>query len=140
MSAPIHRPKPGSVLVAAAAWGLLGGLLIVAWLSADPGRGGADEGSLDRITGALGDSAVAGGSGSGVEILLLLLGIALLLLGAALLARARWVLWPLALTGISGVIVLALGGRWQTLVAMPLVLLGTIALMTSGSRRYLGAP
>lgn len=138
MSAPIHRSRPGSVLVAAAVWVLLGGVLIAAWLSGDPGRVAADQGSLDRITGALGDSAVAGSGDSGVEILLLLLGIALLLLGAGLLARARWVLWPLALAGVAGVIVLALGGRWQTLVAMPLVLLGTIALMTSGSRQYLG--
>jgi hypothetical protein len=142
MNAPSGQriTPPRSVLVAALAWVLLGALLVSAWLTGGAGAGAADE-SVDAITGALGDSAVAGGgSGGGLGIVFLLLGIAIALLGVGLPMGIGWALWPLTLAGIGGVIVLALDGRFvETPLAMLLVLVGSIALMTGGARRFLGS-
>lgn len=140
MNAPSERrtAPPRSVLVATVAWVLLGIVLISAWLTG--GAGTADE-SVDTITGALGDSVVAGGgAGPGLGLAFLLLGIAIALLGAGLPMRTGWALWPLTLAGIGGVIVLALDGRFlETPLAMLLVVVGSMALMTGGARRFLGS-
>ncbi|MGQ0575690.1 MAG: hypothetical protein ACT4RN_16025 [Pseudonocardia sp.] len=129
---------PRAILVSISAWLVLAAVLVLAWLGLDAGPGSAGDESVAPIRDALGPSAVAGGNGGGALAMLLpLLAVVVVLALFGLFLRKGWVLWPLTLTGLVGVLVLASGGRWETLLAMPLVLVGAVALMTRGAREYL---
>lgn len=135
MTAPGTRSGPPPTIVAAsAAWALLAGLLLWAWIG---GAGGGDE-SVDAIRGQLGDDAVASDGGGPAPVLLPVLALALVLLAVALVLGRRWTVWPLTLAGVGAVLVLAAGGRWETLVAMVLVAVATVTLLLPRrSRRFL---
>jgi hypothetical protein len=129
-------PPPG-VVVAAVSWVLLAGLLLWAWAT-PTGPATVDGESIEIIRGTLGADAVAQeGSGSGVGVLLVVLALVVAALAAALLLGRGWAMWPLTIGGVLAVILLATGGRWETLVAMLLVVVATLALMPRRSRLYL---
>lgn len=125
---------PRAVVVSIVAWLLLAVVFVLTWVGGDGGPG--DE-QAARIRDALGPSSVAGNQGFDATLLLPMLVAVVVLLLFGLFLRKGWILWPLTLAGLGGVIVLAAAGRWETLLAMPLVLVGAVALMTGSARRYL---
>lgn len=140
MTAPGTRSgPPPAIVVASAAWALLAGLLAWAWIGAPDGAGAGGE-SVEAIRSRLGDAAVASEGGGPAPVLLPLLALALLVLAAALVLQQRWTVWPLTLAGVGAVLVLAADGRWETLVAMVLLAVGTVALLLPRRSRQFLSP
>lgn len=143
-AAPVHPAPPSSaappaIVVATAAYALLAGLLGWAWLGLGD-SGGADGESVDMIRGQLGSDAVsAGGSGGFFAVAAPVLGLIMVLMAVGLVLGRRWTVWPLTLSAVAAVLLLASGGRWETLVAMVLLAVATVALLLPRrSRQYLG--
>lgn len=127
---------PWQLGVAVAAWVVLGVLLVMSGLNPGPSANEADQASVDQIRNALGDTAVAAHS-AGHPTLLLLAGFAILLLSLLLLIGQGWARHVLALAGVAAVILFALGGRWETLVAFAALVIGTVPLLAPSAHRYL---
>jgi hypothetical protein len=131
---------PWQVGVSVVTWLLLGGLLVASALGIASTTGGADQGSVDQIQGALGQSAVATSPGNGQHpTLYLLLGGAVLLMALMLLIGQGWARHVLGVLGVVAVIFFAVGGgSWQAIVSFVLLAAGAVLLLNSPSVHYLG--
>lgn len=126
---------PWPILVSAAAWVLTAVMLVLAWSST--GRESTvDEETLGTIRSQTGD-AVGDTSGPVPPVLLLAVAALLVALGAVLVAGRRWARYPAVLAGVVSVVLLALTGRWETVPAMVLLVVGTLPLLLAGSLRHL---
>ncbi len=131
---------PWQVMLATAAWVVLGVLSVVTAVGAGGGSsGGADQASVAQISGSLGSSAVGGSQNAGHPVLTLILGLAVLLFALLLMLGQGWARWVLLVLGIVAVIMFAMGGRWETLVAMAVLVVGTVPLLSRSATRYLAA-
>jgi hypothetical protein len=139
--ASVVAPKqsfPWQLGASVLAWVLLGGLLIASALGVTSTTSEADQGSIDSIRGALGQSAVASTTAPGQHpTLYLLIGFLILLAALMLLIGQSWARLALTLLGVVTVILLAIGGRWETVVAFVLLVLGAILLLNRPVQRYL---
>ena len=133
-----ERRFPWQLGLAVAAWVVLGALLIVSALNSNSTTSGADQASIDKIQGALGDSAVATHS-TAHPTLMLLLGLVVLLGALLLLIGQGWARYLLAVLGVVAVILFAAGGRWEAIVAFAALLVGTVPLLAPSAYRYLAS-
>lgn len=140
-SAGVTAPKQGfpwQLGASVVAWVLLGGLLIASALGVTTTTSEADQGSIDSIRGALGQSAVASTDTPGQHpTLYLLIGFLVLLAALMLLIGQSWARLALTVLGVITVILLAIGGRWETVVAFVLLVLGAVLLLNRPVQRYL---
>ena len=120
------------------AWVVLGALLVVSALGTGSTTSGADQGSIDKIQGTLGTSAVATHDSSH-PTLLLLVGLAVVLMALLLLIGQGWTRHVLAVLGVIAVILFALGGRWEAVVAFAALVVGAVALLAPSVNRYLSS-
>ncbi|HEX4362207.1 MAG TPA: hypothetical protein VH141_32040 [Pseudonocardia sp.] len=132
------RRFPWQLGLSVVAWVVLGALLIVSALGTSSTTGGADQASIDKIQGSLGDSAVATDT-SGHPTLLLLLGLAVLLMALLLLIGQGWARYVLGVFGVLAVILFAVGGRWEAVVAFAALVIGTVPLLAPSTHRYLSS-
>lgn len=121
------------------AWLILGAVLVVSALTASTSTSEADQASIDQVQGTLGSSAVATGNASAHPTLWLLLGLVVLLGALLLLIGQGWARHVLAVLGVVAVIVFAINGRWEALVAFAALVLGTVPLLAPSAHRYLSA-
>jgi hypothetical protein len=129
---------PRALVVALVAWVLDAGVLVLAWLNSGPAGPDASDESLGAIRGSLGDTAVdPGPSGWPVPVLAAVLAALILLLTLALGARKGRARYPLVLAGAAAVVLLAPAGRWETVPAMVLLMLGTVPLLLPAVHRRL---
>lgn len=130
---------PWQVGVSVVAWLLLGALLIASALGVTTSSSEADQGSVDQIQGALGQSAVSTAPANGQHpTLYLLLGGAVLLMSLMLLIGQGWARHVLSVLGLVAVIFFAIGGRWEAIAAFVLLAVGAVLLLNRPSVRYLG--
>jgi hypothetical protein len=138
-AAEVKEPGfPWQLGLAVAAWVVLGALLIVSALGSSSTSGGADQASVDKIQGTLGDSAVATNT-TAHPTLLLLLGLVVLLMALLLLIGQGWARMVLAVLGVIAVILFAVGGRWEAFVAFAVLVVGTVPLLAPSAHRYLAS-
>jgi hypothetical protein len=129
---------PWQLGVSVVAWLLLGGLLVASALGVSSTTSQADQGSIDQVQGALGQSAVATSPGNGQHpTLYLLLGLVVLLMALMLLVGQSWARHVLAVLGVVAVIFYALGGRPEAIAAFVLLVVGAVALLNRPVQRYL---
>jgi hypothetical protein len=133
-----ERRFPWQLGLSVVAWVVLGALLIVSALGTSSTTGGADQASVDKIQGSLGDSAVATDTSSH-PTLLLLLGLAVLLMALLLLIGQGWARYALAVLGVLAVILFAVGGRWEAVVAFAALVVGVVPLLAPSTHRYLSS-
>jgi hypothetical protein len=120
------------------AWVVLGALLVVSALSTSSTTSGADQGSIDKIQGTLGTSAVATDNSSH-PTLLLVVGLMVLLMALLLLIGQGWARHVLGVLGVIAVILFALGGRWEAVIAFAALVVGAVALLAPSVNRYLSS-
>ncbi|HEX4248000.1 MAG TPA: hypothetical protein VH008_09035 [Pseudonocardia sp.] len=133
-----ERRFPWQLGLSIVAWVVLGALLVVSALGSNSTTSGADQASISKIQGSLGDSSVATDS-SGHPTILLLLGLAVLLMALLLLIGQGWARYVLAVLGVVAVILFAVGGRWETVVAFAALVIGTVPLLAPSTHRYLSS-
>lgn len=130
---------PWPILVSGAAWVLTAVALVLARASigADPTT---DDETLGTIRSQVGD-AVADPAGSAAgpvpPVLLLVVAGVLVALAGVLVAGRRWGRYPAVLAGVVSIVLLALAGRWETVPAMVLLVVGTVPLLLPGALRHL---
>jgi 1,4-dihydroxy-2-naphthoate octaprenyltransferase len=127
---------PWQLGLAVVAWVVLGALLIVSALGSSSTSGGADQASVDKIQGTLGDSAVATNTTSH-PTLMLLLGLVVLLMALLLLIGQGWARLVLGVLGVLAVILFAVGGHWEAIIAFAVLIVGTVPLLAPSAHRYL---
>jgi 1,4-dihydroxy-2-naphthoate octaprenyltransferase len=127
---------PWQLGLAVVAWVVLGALLIVSALGSSSTSGGADQASVDKIQGTLGDSAVATNT-TAHPTLMLLLGLVVLLMALLLLIGQGWARLALGVLGVLAVILFAVGGRWEAIIAFAALIVGTVPLLAPSAHRYL---
>ncbi|MDT7599621.1 MAG: hypothetical protein QOK26_1698 [Pseudonocardiales bacterium] len=127
---------PWQLGLAVVAWVILGALLIVSALGSSSTSGGADQASVDKIQGTLGDSAVATNT-TAHPTLMLLLGLVVLLMALLLLIGQGWARLALGVLGVLAVILFAVGGRWEAIIAFAALIVGTVPLLAPSAHRYL---
>lgn len=130
------RPEryPWQLGLAGVAWLTLGGLLVFVGVGGNDSSAASDEASLDQLGGLLGGSV--GGVSSG-NIALVFLGFVVLVLAGMLFLGQGWSRYLLAGLGALTVLVLALSGRWESFLAMVLLVLGSVPLLAPSPHRYL---
>ena len=130
---------PWQLGVSVVAWLLLGGLLVASALGITSTSGQADQGSVDQIQGALGQSAVATGPSNGQHpTLYLLAGGLVLLMSLMLLIGQGWARHVLSVAGVVAVIFFAVGGRFvEAIAAFVLLAIGAVLLLNRPALRYL---
>jgi hypothetical protein len=137
---PTSAPKQGfpwQLGASVVAWILLSGLLIASALGVTSTTGEADQGSIDAIAGALGQSAVATSPGNGQHpTLYLLIGLAILLMALMLLIGQSWSRNVLGVLGVVAVIFFAFGGRWEAILAFVLLVFGAVLLLNRPVQRF----
>ncbi|HEY1970693.1 MAG TPA: hypothetical protein VGH89_22260 [Pseudonocardia sp.] len=129
---------PWQLGVSVVAWVLLGGLLIGSALGASATTSDADQGSIDAIQGALGQSAAATGQNGGQHpTLYVLAGLIVLLMALLLLVGQSWSQHVLSVLGVVSVIAFALGGQAvQAIAAFALLVVGAVLLLNRPVQRY----
>lgn len=142
-SEPVHltgggrtRGFPWQLGVAVAAWAALGALLVISALTGSTTSEGPDQASVEAIRNNLGDTSVAAGSSSH-PTLLLLCGLLVVLMAVLLLLGQGWARYVLGVLGIAAMVLLALDGRWEAIIAFGALVLGTIPLLAPSTHRYL---
>lgn len=128
---------PWQLALAGVAWLLLGAVLAFAGVGGGGGSAASDQASLEQIGGVAGEGVVAGAGGTPTNILLLLLGIVVLIVAGMLLLGQGWARYVLYGLGLVAVIGLAAAGRWETFLAMGLLVLGSVPLLAPRAHRYL---
>ncbi|HEV7787666.1 MAG TPA: hypothetical protein VGP05_01530 [Pseudonocardia sp.] len=129
---------PWQLGLAVVAWVILGALLIVSALGSSSTSGGADQASVDKIQGTLGDSAVATNTAAH-PTLMLLLGLVVLLMALLLLIGQGWARLVLGVLGVLAVILFAVGGRWEAIIAFAVLVVGSVPLLAPSAHRYLSS-
>lgn len=130
---------PWPIVVSGAAWVLTAVALVAAWASSGA-EATADDETLGTIRNQVGDAAVdPAGSAAGPvpPALLLVAAVALVALAGVLVAGRRWGRYPAVLAGVVSIVLLALAGRWETVPAMVLLVVGTVPLLLPGALRHL---
>jgi hypothetical protein len=127
---------PWQLGLGAAAWVVLGGLLVVGALTTPSTSDGPDQASVDKIRDNLGDSAVATRT-SAHPTLLLLVGAVVLLIAVLLLLGQGWARYVLPVLGIASLIVLSIDGRGEAVPVLAAVVVGTVPLLSPTVHRYL---
>jgi hypothetical protein len=128
---------PWQVGLAALSWAGLGAIVLAHGLGL--GRSPADGSQRELITGSLGPDIIAGTVHRGGGSLSVLLGVAALILAALLALGQGWTRTALVTLGGGTVLVLALAGRWETLPAMLLLVVGAVLPLAPRAHRYLAA-
>lgn len=122
-------------------WIVYSGMLIVVGASLGAGgSGGDDQGTADALRGQLGTDNVAyPDQPTGWIAAMVILGV-LCLAGAVFLALGRWWARPLVVAvGAIGVISLAAAARWETVLAIVILIVAAAPLVSSRVHRYLRA-
>lgn len=105
------------------------------------GRGGAseaDSSSVGQVRESLGSGyATAAGGGGGSAVLMVIAGMVVTLLAVLLLVRQGWARHALSVAGVAAVILLAVAGRWETVIAMVALVVGALPLLAPSASRYL---
>lgn len=134
-----QRP-PWQLIVGGLAWVSLGVTSLVVALSGTGGSTEADSGSVGQIQSNLGRSAAAVGDKGGANAaVLVLIGLAVLLLAGLLMLGQGWARLALSAIGAIAVVYFALTvGVLETLVAMVVLVVGSLLLLLPSSvNRYL---
>ncbi|MFG1633448.1 hypothetical protein [Pseudonocardia alni] len=127
---------PWALVVSAAAWMLTAVLLAVAWTGLRP-ESTVDEDTASTLAGQ-GAPVVETGSGAPYPPwLLLVLAVLLVVAGAALALRRRAGRYPAVVLSVVSVVLLAAAGRWETIPAMVLLVVGTVPLLMPSALRHL---
>ncbi|HZZ49773.1 MAG TPA: hypothetical protein VFE65_23020 [Pseudonocardia sp.] len=123
------------------AWIVLGGLLVASALGGGSSGGSeADQGQVDQIQGSLGQSAAATSPSSGQHpTLYVLLGAVVLLMALLLLIGQSWSQYVLYVLAVVSVILYASGGRWESIAALALFVVGAVLLLNRPVQRYFNA-
>jgi hypothetical protein len=130
---------PWQLGFAVLAWVILGAVLVVSALTVPTSTSEADQASINQVQGTLGSSAVATDNTAAHRTLWLLLGLAVLLAALLLLIGQGWARHALAVLGVVAVIVFAINGRWEAIVAFAALVLGTVPLLAPSAHRYLSS-
>ena len=132
----MSRGFPWQLGVAVVVWAALGALLVTSALTGSTTSEGPDQASVDAIRNNLGDTAVSTGSSSH-PTLLLLCGLMVLLMGVLLLLGQGWTRYVLGVLGILAMVLFAMDGRWEAIIAFGALVLGTVPLLAPSTHRYL---
>ena len=73
------------------------------------------------------------------SVALLVVAVLLVLLAAGLATGRGWTRYPAVGLAVVGVMLLALAGRWETVAAMVLLVVGTAPLLFPTAHRHLSA-
>jgi uncharacterized membrane protein YhaH (DUF805 family) len=130
------RKAPWQIVLAVAAWAVLGVLLVVSGVGGSSSDSAAQQ-SITQVQGELGDSAVSTSQDGGHQTILLLLGLVTLVLAALLLMKRAWARYVLALSAIAAMVVFSLDHQWQTTAAFAILVVGSVPLLAAPARDYL---
>ena len=131
---PHTAGMPWALVVSAAAWLLTAVLLAVAWVGLRP-EATVDDETASTLSGQGADVVEAGSSAPYPPAALLVLALLLALAGAALALRRRAGRYPAVVLAVVSVVLLAVAGRWETVLAMILLVVGTVPLLTRAALR-----
>lgn len=123
-----------TLAVSAVAWVLTAVLLILAWTGVRP-EPTVDAETAGTIESQMGSAPEVGPSTPYPSVLLLVLAVLVFAAAAGLAARRRAARYPAVLSAVVSVVLLAVAGRWETLPAMVLLVVGTVALLTRSALR-----
>jgi hypothetical protein len=135
--AEIRVGLPWQAGLAALSWVGLGAIMLAHGLGL--GRSPGDDTQRELITGSLGPDTVVSTVHRGGGSLSVLLGVAVLILAALLALGQGWTRTVLTSLGGGTVLILALAGRWETLPAMLLLIVGAVLPLAPHAHRYLAA-
>ncbi|WP_226354658.1 MULTISPECIES: hypothetical protein [unclassified Pseudonocardia] len=127
---------PWALVVSAAAWMLTAVLLAVAWAGLRP-ESTVDEDTASTLAGQGAPVVEVGTTAPYPAWLLLLLAVLLVAAGAGLALRRRAARYPAVVLSVVSVVLLASAGRWETVPAMVLLVVGTVPLLTPSALRHL---
>jgi hypothetical protein len=130
---------PWQIAASVVAWVVLGALLVVSALNRSNENGGADQSSVNQIQSQLGASSVGYQNQGGHPTVMLVLGLLTLLMALLLLIGQGWSRFVLALLAVAAMILWALDGRWEAIVAFAVLVIGSSLLLPSKVLRYLSA-
>jgi hypothetical protein len=131
---------PWQLGVGGLAWATLGVTALVVALNGSGAGSEADAASVGQVQGNLGQSAAAVGEKGGANAaVLVLIGLAALLLTGLLMLGQGWARLALSVVGAISVVYFALSvGVLPTLIAMIVLVVGSVLLLLPGSvNRYL---
>ncbi|WP_226352248.1 MULTISPECIES: hypothetical protein [unclassified Pseudonocardia] len=127
---------PWALVLSAAAWMLTAVLLAVAWAGLRP-EPTVDEDTASTLAGQGAPVVASGATAPYPTWLLLVLAVLLIAAGAALALRRRVARYPAVVLSVVSVVLLAVAGRWETIPAMALLVVGTVPLLTPSALRHL---
>ncbi|WP_308817632.1 hypothetical protein [Pseudonocardia alni] len=127
---------PWALVVSAAAWMLTAVLPAVAWAGLRP-ESTVDEDTASTLAGQGAPVVELGTTAPYPAWLLLLLAVLLVVAGAGLALRRRVARYPAVVLSVVSVVLLASAGRWETVPAMVLLVVGTVPLLTPSALRHL---
>jgi lysylphosphatidylglycerol synthetase-like protein (DUF2156 family) len=130
---------PWQLGLAAFAWAILGVTAIAMALNSGGSWSEADPSSVGQVRSSLGGSAAVTGHGGGANpAVLVVIGLVVLLLTALLAMGQGWARWALMVLGVAVVIYFAIAAQWQVLIALVVLIVGSVPLLSRSATRYLG--